>query len=406
VGAPVRYTALATAAGFGVLVIGGIVPVRVFGLFTAFGTLVIRLMSFSFIPAVMMLVGEDRLRRASRRESMEAGASRSLAWLGRLSVSRPRAVVVSGVVLLAVALVGLPRVRINNNMVRWFKPASDVRVADAVINEQLGGSSLLYVVVSGAGEDALKDPAALRYLEAVQRDLDQEDVVGKTTSVVDLVKRVNRVMLDDRPDQERIPDTPAAVGQYLFLFGMAAKPATLDNLITGSAERANLWVQLKTWDAGAVERVLNRLQAYQDAQPPPGLRFQPAGIAYFNLVWNREVLRDMIRTFVAALAAVLLILTISFRSWRWGLVSFVPSASRSCSSTAPSAMSGKTSTCRSPCCRPSRWGWRSTSPFTSFGATGSGSAKTPTRSARCSGRWRDPARGSCGTPSSFPWRLP
>ena len=324
VGAPVRYTALATASGFAVLMLGGIMPVRVFGLFTAFGTLVIRLMSFSFIPAVMMLVREDRLRRATRTESMEGGASRWLQALGRLSVRHPRAVVLSGAVLLVAAAAGLPRIRINNNIVRWFKPASEIRVADAVINERLGGSALLYLVASGAGEDALKDPAALRYLQAVQRELDGEEVVGKTTSIVDLVTRINRVMLDDRPEQERIPDTQAVVGQYLFLFGMAAKPATLENLLTGSAQRANLWVQLKTWDAGAVEQVLARLDAYQRAHPPPGLRLQPAGIAYFNLVWNREVLRDMITTFLAALVVVLLILTASFRSWRWGLVSFVP----------------------------------------------------------------------------------
>jgi len=53
VGKPVRYTALATAAGFGVLVVMNIIPVRVFGLFVAFGTLVIRLLSFSLIPAVL-----------------------------------------------------------------------------------------------------------------------------------------------------------------------------------------------------------------------------------------------------------------------------------------------------------------------------------------------------------------
>ena len=324
VGAPVRYTALATAAGFAVLMLGGIMPVRVFGLFTAFGTLVIRLMSFSFIPAVMMLVREDRLRRATRRESMEAGASRWLQALGQLSVRHPRAVALSGAVFLLAAAAGLPRIRINNNIVRWFKPASEVRVADAVINERLGGSALLYLVASGAGDDALKDPAALGYLQAIQRELDREDVVGKTTSIVDLVKRINRVMLDDRPEQERIPETQAVVAQYLFLFGMAAKPATLENLLTGSAQRANLWVQLKTWDADAVQQVLARLDAYQRAHPPPGLRLQPAGIAYFNLVWNREVLRDMITTFLAALVVVLLILTASFRSWRWGLVSFVP----------------------------------------------------------------------------------
>ena len=324
VGAPVRYTALATAAGFAVLMLGGIMPVRVFGLFTAFGTLVIRLMSFSFIPAVMMLVREDRLRRATRRESMEAGASRWLQALGQLSVRHPRAVALSGAVFLLAAAAGLPRIRINNNIVRWFKPASEVRVADAVINERLGGSALLYLVASGAGDDALKDPAALGYLQAVQSELDREDAVGKTTSIVDLVKRINRVMLDDRPEQERIPETQAVVAQYLFLFGMAAKPATLENLLTGSAQRANLWVQLKTWDADAVQQVLARLDAYQRAHPPPGLRLQPAGIAYFNLVWNREVLRDMITTFLAALVVVLLILTASFRSWRWGLVSFVP----------------------------------------------------------------------------------
>ena len=324
VGAPVRYTALATAAGFAVLMVGGIVPVRVFGLFTAFGTIVIRLMSFSFIPAVMMLVSEDRLHRASRREALDAGASSWLAALGRMSVSHPRVVAASGLVLLLVALGGLPSIRINNNMVRWFKAGSDVRVADAVINEKLGGSSLLYLTASGADEDALKDPEALRYLEALQRDLEQEPAVGKTTSVVDLLKRINRVMLDDRPDQERVPDSRMAVGQYLFLFGMAAKPATLDTLLTGSAQRANIWVQLKTWDAVAVARVLDRVRAFEAAQPPPGLDLRPAGIAYFNLVWNHEVLRDMIRSFLAALIVVWVILTVSFRSWRWGLVSFVP----------------------------------------------------------------------------------
>lgn len=324
VGAPVRYTALATAAGFVVLVLGGIVPVRVFGFFTAFGTIVIRLMSFSFIPAVMMLVSEQRLRQASRHDGLESGASRWLTALGRASVGHPRAVAASGLLLLLVALGGLPKIRVNNNMVGWFKPASDVRIADAVINEKLGGSSLLYLTASGTGEDALKDPIALRYLEAVQRDLEREPLVGKTTSVVDLLKRVNRVMLDDRPDQERIADSRAAIGQYLFVFGMAAKPATLDNLLTGSAERANIWVQLKTWDAVGVERVLDRLRAFEAAHPSPGLLIQPAGIAYFNLVWNDEVLRDMITSFLAALVVVWLILTVSFRSWRWGLVSFVP----------------------------------------------------------------------------------
>ncbi|MBI5096488.1 MAG: MMPL family transporter, partial [Nitrospirae bacterium] len=82
VGPPVRYTALATAVGFGVLVIMHIIPVKVFGLFVAFGTVVIRLMSFSLIPAVMMLTSDRSLLAAAGREDEEAGKGSS--WLRRL----------------------------------------------------------------------------------------------------------------------------------------------------------------------------------------------------------------------------------------------------------------------------------------------------------------------------------
>lgn len=31
-------------------------------------------------------------------------------------------------------------IRVNNNMVAWFKSGSDIRVADRVINDNLGGT--------------------------------------------------------------------------------------------------------------------------------------------------------------------------------------------------------------------------------------------------------------------------
>lgn len=68
VGRPVRYTALATAAGFAVLLFMHIVPVRVFGGLIVFGTIVLRLFSFSLIPAILALVREDKINQASGGE--------------------------------------------------------------------------------------------------------------------------------------------------------------------------------------------------------------------------------------------------------------------------------------------------------------------------------------------------
>ncbi|MBF0556115.1 MAG: hypothetical protein HQK96_16450, partial [Nitrospirae bacterium] len=53
---PVRSTALATAAGFAVLLLMNFVPIRVFGAIFAFGTIALRVLSFTFIPAMFTFV--------------------------------------------------------------------------------------------------------------------------------------------------------------------------------------------------------------------------------------------------------------------------------------------------------------------------------------------------------------
>lgn len=321
---PVFYSDVTTAVGFASLATVAIVPVKIFGLVVAFGTLVILLMSFTLIPAVMMLLKEDRLLEAKEPDRNETASFR-LARLGEISVRYPKWIAVVGGILLVVAGVGLSRIEVNNNMVHWFKRGSDVRMADRVMNARLGGTSTAYLVVQGAAEDAMKAPEMLRAIEGLQRELERDPRVGKTFSVVDYVKRINRVLHNDDPTFDRIPDSPAEVGQYLFLFGMSAKPSDLDNVVDYPFQKANLFLQLKSWDAGVMAGVIRRTEAALARHPlPGGATIRPAGIAYFNLVWSDEVLWGMLESFIAGLVLVFLILIIQTRSFFWGLLTFVP----------------------------------------------------------------------------------
>ena len=325
VGPPVRYTALATAVGFLVLVTMHIIPVKVFGFFVAFGTIVIRLMSFSFIPAVMTMVNEKKLIVVSRKEDEERNwVSATLRRLGEVGLYRSRGVVIVGLLLLATALIGISRININNNMVSWFKEESEIRQADRVMNERLGGTSMAYIVAASNEEDFIKRPEVLRYIEGLQRRLEGLGITGKTHSVVDYVKRINRVLHQDDPAYEVVPDSKEIIAQYLFLFSMSAKPSDLDNVVDYPFQKANIWVQLKTWNADAMRDVIDRVKEYTQTNPMPGLEFKPAGIAYFNMVWNDEVLYDMIKGFALALILVFIILTLNFRSIKWGLISYIP----------------------------------------------------------------------------------
>ncbi|HEX9860418.1 MAG TPA: MMPL family transporter, partial [Nitrospirota bacterium] len=172
-------------------------------------------------------------------------------------------------------------------------------------------------------DEYMKTPEAMRYIEGLQRHLEKLPVVGKTTSVVDYAKRINRVLHDDDPKYDVVPDAKDTIGQYLFLFAMSAKPSDLDNVVDYPFKKANIWVQLKTWDAQAMREVINAVEQYKKANPTP-MELKPSGIAYFNLVWNDEVLWDMVKGFILALLVVFGILALDFRSFKWAVVGYTP----------------------------------------------------------------------------------
>lgn len=321
---PLIYTDITTAVGFGSLMLANIIPVKVFGFGVGFGTIALLLLSFSIVPALLTFIKVEKLEHASEREDI--GMSRTsvfLRKLGSIGAYKPGLTVVAGLVLFVFSIVGITKMVVNNNMVEWFKYRSDIRTADRVLNAELGGTSLGYVVATAKADDYIKTPEAMRYMEGLQRHLEKLPVVGKTTSVVDYVKRINRVIHDDDPKYDIVPDTKETIGQYLFLFSMSAKPSDLDNVVDYPFKRANIWVQSKTWNAQAMRDVIKAVDDYKKAHSTP-MEFKPAGIAYFNLVWNNEVLWDMVKGFIFAVVAVFIILVFNFKSFKWAVISYVP----------------------------------------------------------------------------------
>ena len=155
------YSDLTTAAGFASLAVGPIVPVKIFGLLVAFGTLVVLLMSFTLVPALMALMNEERIERVHLKKDPGGVISRWLSGVGRFATGRRTAVVLAGALLIAVSAVGIARIRVNNNMIHWFKAGSDVRKADRVLNDSLGGTASLYLVADAKDDGGIADPRVL-----------------------------------------------------------------------------------------------------------------------------------------------------------------------------------------------------------------------------------------------------
>lgn len=317
---PILFTDLTTMAGFASLATGHIVPVKIFGLMVAAGTFVILLSSFTLVPAVLSLIPEKALHRSGNKTHT---GNRFLEGIGNFSFTQKKGIALVSILLFLVSVFGISKLHVNNNMLAWFKKGSSVRTADDVMNKALSGTALGYVVAEAPKEGGMKDQRSLKEIEHLQREIEKIPDVGKTLSIVDVLKRIHRVLHGEKSTYEKIPDAKNIIAQYLFLFSMSAKPRDVNNFLEPSYREANIFVQLKTWDADAYEKVVERLKEHSGKNGFM-LSYKPAGIAYFNMIWNKEVLYGMLHGFITGTLFVFVLMALSFRSVFWGALASVP----------------------------------------------------------------------------------
>lgn len=149
---PVVMASLTTAIGFLSFAVSSIIPVRTFGLFTAFGIVFCMTWSLSVIPAMLTLISPERFTGRRRNQVQETGGrlleGRSLfRWLGS-AVIRWRAVVLPvAVLLLAAAPQGIREIVVQDSWIDGFSEESDFRRATNAFNEQFLGTHVLQVCV-------------------------------------------------------------------------------------------------------------------------------------------------------------------------------------------------------------------------------------------------------------------
>lgn len=321
---PMLFTTITTAVGFASLALADIPPVRVFGLFMAVGIIAAWLLTITLIPACIMLMREERLTKLARRTTASpTGWAGTLERLGAFAFRRARPLLVATLILLGLGVIGLRRIVVNDNPVRWFRKGEPVRVADRVMNDLFGGTYMAYLVVAGEGEEPIKDPATMAYVDRLGRYLEAQPAVGKVTSIADIVRRTNYVLHDADPAFDVVPDSREAVGQYLFLAQSSGDPNELDNLIDYNANQANLWIQMKSGDNRDMESVTRSVADFSDVAPA-GLTLRWSGLTYINKVWQDLMVVGMLRAVLGSFVVVLILMVFLFRSVPLGFVSMVP----------------------------------------------------------------------------------
>jgi hypothetical protein len=198
-------------------------------------------------------------------------------------------------------------------------------------------------------------------LDRLQTVVEQDPIVGGSLSLAEYIKRMNRVMNEDRPEMEVIPDSQDLVAQYLLLYSFSGDPDDFDEIVDYDYQHANLTIFLRSDSTQDIERVVGLVQdfavrefgyagdndtAATVAQDPWSIRFgrwlagiEPtvigwetnsgfrlgiAGNGYLTTRFSELVVSGQLASLVVSLVAVFLLTAFLCRSWVAGLSNIVP----------------------------------------------------------------------------------
>ncbi|RMG39343.1 MAG: RND transporter [Candidatus Dadabacteria bacterium] len=214
--APMLYTSLTTFAGFASLALTPIPPVRVFGIFVSLGVAVAWVLTVVGIPAYIMLLKEESLKRLGDQESCRIDPEKTLMGrllhtTGKLAYSYARAVIVLIVILGGVAYYGIRHIVINDNPVKWFSRSHEIRIADRELNKRFAGTYMAYLSLSASGNDdfnSFKQNLREKLLKsdnpasaALAEELDRSSAKDSQALIADLTAFAEKA-LDNASDKE------------------------------------------------------------------------------------------------------------------------------------------------------------------------------------------------------------
>lgn len=310
---------IVSAIGSASLLTFPVTSIRGFGIITTMGTLATAIVCLTYAPAMLALLKPGRARAA------QAGAvDDRLAGIARFSVRHRQAVLAVAAVVFAISLVGVSRIEIGTDVLKYFPEGHRLRTAAQAFNAGLGGARRLDVMVEGPAADAIKDPQLLRRIQQFQEYAEGLPGVGTTSSFADIVRRLHQEMNEGNPAFHVIPDSRDLVAQYLLLYSISGDPADFAEIVDYDYQRTKIRVTLTTSRQADHRHVYESLQQYAAAAFGPQVTVEFGGDIMFWLAQIHHIAVGKIYNIVTGIAFVLLFCGLTFRSATAGFFSILP----------------------------------------------------------------------------------
>lgn len=326
---PITVTTLTTMAGFfGIGVADIMPPIRYFAYFAMLGVALAWFFSVLVLPNLIILTRPKPSRVLSNFTSESPDLIAKLfTHVGLFSV---RHLFLCGSLLLgviAIAGLGASRLQIDRALIEGFKSEAPIRIADKVINSNFAGTAFLDVMVQSSEADGLLGADAMKRIRDLQEFMESLSHVEKTVAITDYISLLHQAVntlpanIGDRP----LPDSDAAVAQYLLVYEASGDPADFEEEIDSAYQTALIRGYMNSRHYSDERAAVLALQDYVDKEFSHGdLTASLSGRVNVRFHWLDRLADTHFSGVGLSLALIFLLAVLLFRSFSTGLIAVAP----------------------------------------------------------------------------------
>lgn len=320
----ILFTSLTTSLGFIALSVTELAPLRHLAILAAVGAMIIFLISTTLLPSVLSYVPWV----PKERKPKNTNKSRLSTWLAHtipaFTYKNRKIIGGLGIVICAASLYGTQFIRVDANVLNYFKPSNWINADLHYFNNTFRGITNLEIMIDSGSEGGIKEPQFLQRAEALQNYVESLEKTGKPTSVVSFLKQINQSLNEDNPDYFRLPDSRPLAAQFLLLYENTAPEEDLSDLKDFDESVLRISVPVMNMNESKLSAFLNEVEQHIEMEFSD-LDIELTGSTIMNNTQNYYINVGMFKSFGIAILVISLCILFLFSSVTHGLVALIPS---------------------------------------------------------------------------------
>ena len=314
---PVFLTSVTTAIGFLSLNFSDSPPFHDLGNISAMGMLFAFFYSIFLLPALLAILPVKVKQYATGHVGM---MDKFAEW-----VIRYRNKIFIAMTIISIGLSAMiMRNELNDVFVNYFDETVQFRTDSDYIADNLSGLYTIDYSISNGGDNSISDPVFLNNLEKFVNWLREQPEVIHVNTITDTMKRLNKNMNYNREENYAIPESRELSAQYLLLYEMSLRYGLdLNNQLNIDKSATRISVTLETISSNEIIDLSNRTRDWMEANTPALLTEGSSPALMFAHIGKRNIV-SMLQGTTLALVLISLILLVTLRSVKYGLLSLIP----------------------------------------------------------------------------------